>query len=68
MSYKVPTGVLRLTSFYACVNDSMLTDLSFSYLVPIGRSQSDGLAYHVNPRFDDQGRWRRRADWPTELR
>lgn len=52
-----------------CKNDSMLTTvLWFSYLVPIGRSQSDGLVYLVNPRFDVQGRWRRRRDWPAELR
>lgn len=37
-------------------------------LVPVGRGLSDGLTYPVNPRFDAEGRWRRRADWPEELR
>ena len=37
-------------------------------VVPIGRSLSDGLAYPVNPRFHPDGRWRRREEWPEELR
>lgn len=37
------------------------------YTVPIGRSQGDGLDYPVNPRFDPEGRWRPRAEWPPEL-
>jgi palmitoyltransferase len=36
-------------------------------LVPIGRSKGDGLAYPVNPRFDEEGRWRRRKEWPVDL-
>ena len=36
--------------------------------VPIGRSEGDGLTFPVNPRFDADGRWRRRKDWPPELR
>jgi palmitoyltransferase len=36
--------------------------------VPIGRSASDGLDYPINPRFDNDGRWRRRPEWPEELR
>ena len=39
-----------------------------SDVVPIGRSLSDGLAYPVNPRFHPDGRWRRREEWPEELR
>ncbi|KAL0567887.1 hypothetical protein V5O48_014107 [Marasmius crinis-equi] len=27
-----------------------------------------GLEYDVNPRFDKAGRWRRRTEWPEELR
>ncbi|PFH50212.1 hypothetical protein AMATHDRAFT_145711 [Amanita thiersii Skay4041] len=38
------------------------------WLLPIGRSLNDGLTYPVNPRFDDDGRWRRRSEWPSELR
>lgn len=40
----------------------------WGWIFPIGRSQSNGLTYPVNPCFDDQGRWRRRIDWPPELR
>jgi len=39
----------------------------FISLVPIGRSKGDGLAYPVNPRFDEEGRWRRRKEWPVDL-
>jgi len=38
------------------------------WILPIGRSGRDGLDYPVNPRFDSEGRWRRRAEWPLELR
>lgn len=37
------------------------------WILPIGRSQSDGLSYPVNPRFSADGRWRRRSEWPVEL-
>ncbi|KAF9463502.1 DHHC palmitoyltransferase-domain-containing protein [Collybia nuda] len=40
----------------------------WGWFLPIGRSLSDGLTYPVNPRFDEQGRWRRRVEWPLELR
>jgi len=40
----------------------------WGWILPIGRSKSDGLMYPPNPRFDGQGRWRRRPDWPEELR
>ncbi|KZV83958.1 zf-DHHC-domain-containing protein [Exidia glandulosa HHB12029] len=32
------------------------------------RSDSHGLDYAVNPRFDEEGRWRRREEWPEHLR
>ncbi|CAA7262198.1 unnamed protein product [Cyclocybe aegerita] len=38
------------------------------WIFPIGRSLSDGLSYPVNPRFDSEGRWRRRSEWPEHLR
>ncbi|KAJ3520605.1 hypothetical protein NMY22_g12678 [Coprinellus aureogranulatus] len=39
------------------------------WILPIGKSPSDGLDYPVNPRFDPvTGRRRRREDWPEELR
>lgn len=44
------------------------THLLHLILVPIGRGLSDGLTYPVNPRFDEEGRWRSRAEWPEELR
>ncbi|KJA25008.1 hypothetical protein HYPSUDRAFT_200244 [Hypholoma sublateritium FD-334 SS-4] len=38
------------------------------WILPVGRSDNDGLSYPFNPRFDSNGRWRRRAEWPPELR
>ncbi|TFK26936.1 zf-DHHC-domain-containing protein [Coprinopsis marcescibilis] len=38
------------------------------WILPIGRGLGDGLDYPVNPRFDSEGKWRRREDWPPELR
>ncbi|KAF5326794.1 hypothetical protein D9619_004046 [Psilocybe cf. subviscida] len=38
------------------------------WILPIGRPMGDGLSYPVNPRFDDDGRWRRRSEWPEALR
>lgn len=41
---------------------------TFLLVVPIGKSEGDGLTYPTNPRFDADGRWRRRSEWPAELR
>ncbi|KAF8512824.1 DHHC palmitoyltransferase-domain-containing protein [Gautieria morchelliformis] len=38
------------------------------WILPIGRSLGDGLTYPTNPRFDHEGRWRRRPEWPDGLR
>ncbi|KAF8970663.1 DHHC palmitoyltransferase-domain-containing protein [Flammula alnicola] len=38
------------------------------WIFPVGRSDNDGLSYPVNPRFDSEGRWRKRAEWPEDLR
>jgi len=38
------------------------------WVLPIGRPLGDGLNYKPNPRFDAEGRWRKRAEWPAELR
>ncbi|KIY68821.1 zf-DHHC-domain-containing protein [Cylindrobasidium torrendii FP15055 ss-10] len=38
------------------------------WILPVGRGLSDGLNYTPNPRFDSEGRWRRRKEWPVELR
>lgn len=51
-----------LTSSY------LVQPTDYCSLVPIGRGVGDGLTYVVNPRFDGQGRMRRRVDWPAELR
>jgi len=48
--------------------DSNLFLLFLFLIVPIGRSMNDGLTYAVNPRYDTEGRWRRRTEWPKELR
>ncbi|KAI5122661.1 hypothetical protein M0805_007921 [Coniferiporia weirii] len=40
----------------------------WGWFLPVGRSEGDGLTYPVNPRFDAEGRWRRRSEWPPELR
>ncbi len=36
--------------------------------VPVGHSDEDGVTYPTNPRFDREGRWRPRKEWPVELR
>jgi palmitoyltransferase len=38
------------------------------WFLPIGRSSGDGMTYPTNPRFDDQGRWKQRQEWPVGLR
>lgn len=37
------------------------------WFLPVGRGLEDGLSFPTNPRFDNQGRWRRRRDWPSDL-
>ncbi|KAF8509462.1 zf-DHHC-domain-containing protein [Hysterangium stoloniferum] len=39
----------------------------WGWIFPVGRSSGDGLVYPRNPRFDNEGRWRRRAEWPAGL-
>ncbi|KAF9054095.1 DHHC palmitoyltransferase-domain-containing protein [Panaeolus papilionaceus] len=38
------------------------------WFLPVGRPLSDGTHYPPNPRYDSEGRWRRRSEWPAELR
>ena len=38
-----------------------------SVAVPVGQSPDDGLSYTPNLRFDEEGRWRPRSEWPKEL-
>ncbi|KAJ7123731.1 DHHC palmitoyltransferase-domain-containing protein [Mycena epipterygia] len=40
----------------------------WGWIFPIGGPLSDGLNYRPNPRFDTDGRWRRRSEWPEALR
>lgn len=40
----------------------------WGWIFPIGHSEADGLSYPINPRFTPDGRWRRRTEWPAELR
>jgi palmitoyltransferase len=46
---------------------SPVLPLTRSHTVPIGSTKDLGLAYPRNPRFDDDGRWMPRKEWPTEL-
>ncbi|KDQ55985.1 hypothetical protein JAAARDRAFT_158736 [Jaapia argillacea MUCL 33604] len=38
------------------------------WFLPIGKRHENGMEYPMNPRFDEQGRWRRRVEWPKEVR
>ncbi|KAF9525142.1 DHHC palmitoyltransferase-domain-containing protein [Crepidotus variabilis] len=38
------------------------------WLLPFGVSQSDGLEYPMNPRFNGEGVLQKRVKWPKELR
>ncbi|KAJ7206661.1 DHHC palmitoyltransferase-domain-containing protein [Mycena pura] len=40
----------------------------WGWIFPVGAPLGDGLDYRPNPRFDANGRWRRRSEWPAELR
>ncbi|KAJ6578712.1 DHHC palmitoyltransferase-domain-containing protein [Mycena vulgaris] len=40
----------------------------WGWIFPIGAPLGDGLNYRPNPRFDSDGRWRRRSEWPEALR
>ena len=38
------------------------------WFVPLGPHPNDGLDFPMNPRFGSQGVWRKRDEWPTQLR
>ncbi|KAH9039078.1 zf-DHHC-domain-containing protein [Lactarius pseudohatsudake] len=40
---------------------------TWTWLLPIGSSKDLGLEYPRNPRFDVDGRWMPRKEWPAEL-
>ncbi|KAI0742878.1 zf-DHHC-domain-containing protein [Daedaleopsis nitida] len=48
--------------------EATMGDKAWMWFVPIGHSPDDGLSYVVNPRFDKEGRWLPRREWPAELR
>ncbi|KAH8077098.1 zf-DHHC-domain-containing protein [Cristinia sonorae] len=48
--------------------EAVMGDRWYQWILPIGRTPGDGLTYPTNPRFDEEGRWRRRSEWPAELR
>ncbi len=54
--------------FCECVRDTGHDlDTNMAPTVPVSRGLNNGLSYPVNPRFDADGRWRRRSEWPNEL-
>ncbi|KAF8263132.1 DHHC palmitoyltransferase-domain-containing protein [Lactarius quietus] len=40
---------------------------TWTWLLPIGANKELGLDYPRNPRFDKDGRWMPRKEWPAEL-
>jgi len=40
----------------------------WEWLLPVGDTKQKGLDYRPNPRFDANGRWRKRREWPAELK
>lgn len=38
------------------------------WFVPVGKHPNDGLDFPMNPRFGDEGVWRKRQEWPSDLR
>jgi hypothetical protein len=52
----------------SCVAWGPLTDHKTSETVPIGTTKGQGLEYPRNPRFNADGVWLPRKQWPPELR
>lgn len=48
--------------------ESVMGQSIWSWFFPVCNAESNGLNYPINPRFDAQGRWRKRAEWPAHLR
>lgn len=48
--------------------EAVMGKSKWGWFLPIGHSLGDGLSYPRNPRFDPDGRWRRRSQWPDGLR
>ncbi|EMD30904.1 hypothetical protein CERSUDRAFT_100876 [Gelatoporia subvermispora B] len=47
--------------------ESVMGTHIWEWFLPLGCSPANGLAYPVNPRFDEDGRWRPRKEWPKEF-
>lgn len=47
--------------------EAVMGKSKWGWFLPIGQSLGDGLDYPRNPRFDPDGRWRRRFEWPDGL-
>ncbi|EKM52384.1 uncharacterized protein PHACADRAFT_260719 [Phanerochaete carnosa HHB-10118-sp] len=48
--------------------ESVMGHSKWEWFLPIGRSDTDGLNWLPNPRFDSEGRPRPRSQWPAALR
>jgi palmitoyltransferase len=48
--------------------ESVMGPRGIRWVLPLGGPVDMGLEYPVNPRFDADGRWLRRSEWPAELR
>ncbi|SPO22033.1 related to Zinc finger DHHC domain containing protein 2 [Ustilago trichophora] len=38
------------------------------WVLPLGKHPNEGLEFPMNPRFGAEGVWRKREEWPVELR
>lgn len=38
------------------------------WVLPVGKHPNEGLEFPMNPRFGAEGVWRKREEWPAELR
>jgi len=48
--------------------ESVMGHSKWGWFLPTGRSDTDGLSWLPNPRFDPEGRPRPRNQWPAALR
>ncbi|EIN05184.1 zf-DHHC-domain-containing protein [Punctularia strigosozonata HHB-11173 SS5] len=48
--------------------ESVMGPRPLFWFLPVGRPTYDGMNFPTNPRFDAEGRWRPRKEWPPELR
>jgi palmitoyltransferase len=60
--HMLPLALLCLT---LCVASILMMD---GLLVPIGSMKDKGLDYPLNPRFNADGQWLPRRQWPSSLR